>query len=671
MTKEAFFQKTDSHFFCTDRKWAAEYCKAYCTEETAHILRVADEVCGKYFLFDLEWDMEPTQEPVIFSDEIDWKFRPGKDMEFTYQFNRHRFFICLGQAYLITGDEKYARCFTELLLHWISHETLSEETRWSTWRSLDTGIRSANWCKALYLFRNSPELSESFLDAVYRSLLQHAQYLLEVRSDYQLMSNWGVMESHGLLLISCMLPQSEQMEYYRSQAVGQLERQIRIQVLGDGVHWEDSPMYHNEVLQCYLDLLILSERNGFSVSGELKERVHRMAMANLWWQKPNHHQFMQGDSDDTDLRGILTEGACIFHDPVLKSAGYEHPDFDTAWNLGKEAATEYEHMTRAAPGQCSVFLEDSGNYYLRTDWTEHAGLLHFDCGTVGAGHGHSDKLHIDLVVNGEDVLVDSGRYSYELSSGRISFKAPSAHNTITVDQQDFIVCKDAWSCTKLSQPVKQGGRLTSSIDFVQGGHLGYMDQADGVFINRKVLFLKPDLYLIADELYTGGEHSYQFYWHFSERGEVSAHENRVSFCGQQAEAEFLFLNPALRLKLEQTEISRIYNRKSRNITAAGQLTAKGFASVLTVINTGPRGGMEPAIIEKVPVRSRLKGTLFTDSQAEAVKIVKGNRAFLAVICHREVITPTDLLSCEGCLGYGNVIVFDLNHGRENGTVLCW
>ena len=37
---------------------------------------------------------------------------------------------------------------------------------------------------------------------------------------------------------------------------------------------------------------------------------------------------------------------------------------------------------------------------------------------MGAGHGHSDKLHIDLVVNGEDVLMDGGRYTYVSGSKR-------------------------------------------------------------------------------------------------------------------------------------------------------------------------------------------------------------------------------------------------------------
>lgn len=39
---------------------------------------------------------------------------PADDPEFVWQFNRHRFFMTLGQAYQMTGDEKYARAFMEI-----------------------------------------------------------------------------------------------------------------------------------------------------------------------------------------------------------------------------------------------------------------------------------------------------------------------------------------------------------------------------------------------------------------------------------------------------------------------------------------------------------------------------------------------------------------------------
>lgn len=74
-------------------------------EEAEHVLRTADAVKCHVFLFDMEWDMERTYEPVEFGDVVDWEYNPGDDPEFTWQFNRHRFLLCLGQAYRMTGEQ--------------------------------------------------------------------------------------------------------------------------------------------------------------------------------------------------------------------------------------------------------------------------------------------------------------------------------------------------------------------------------------------------------------------------------------------------------------------------------------------------------------------------------------------------------------------------------------
>ena len=43
--------------------------------------------------------MERTYEPVTFQEDMDWSCIPDEDPEFVWQFNRHRSFICLGQAW--------------------------------------------------------------------------------------------------------------------------------------------------------------------------------------------------------------------------------------------------------------------------------------------------------------------------------------------------------------------------------------------------------------------------------------------------------------------------------------------------------------------------------------------------------------------------------------------
>ena len=205
-------------------------------------------------------------------------------------------------------------------------------------------------------------------------------------------------------------------------ALSHLEMEARIQIMGDGVQWEQSPSYHNEVLHCYEDVMVLAQRNHIHVPESIRSAVRKMAYANLSWKKPDHRQFLMGDSDDGDIRDTISAAAWLFHDPVLKFGASPCLEYDMAWDLGIGAVKEYRDMETAMPKFQSAALEDSGNYYLRDGWGEHGNLLHFHCGTMGAGHGHSDQLHVDLVMGGEDVLTDAGRFTYVPGPDRFAFK---------------------------------------------------------------------------------------------------------------------------------------------------------------------------------------------------------------------------------------------------------
>ena len=711
MTKKELFAGWNERMFLDDPAAVAAYCRTYWPEECGHIVRVADEGCRGYFLFDLKWDMERTWEPVEFPEgKVDWEYKPGDDPEFIYQFNRHRYFICLGQAYWITGDEKYARHFVELLMDWITTVKRTPETEKTTWRILEVGIRGEYWVKAMQYFKDSPLVTDQVADAFYNCLIEHAEFIIRMHSPYRYMSNWGVMENHGLFEIGVAIPDEELRRRYTGIALEHLEVEARMEILRDGVQWEQSPMYHNEVLHCYEDVLILASRNDIDVPDAILEAVHRMAWADLAWKKPDHHQFIMEDSDDTDIRDYISVAAFLFKDPMLKHGGVPRLDFESVWDLGIESAGLYEDMEAMEPDFTSVALPDSGNYYLRSGWEENANLLHFHCGTLGAGHGHSDKLHVDLVAFGEDILTDAGRYNYVAGPGRFEFKDPTAHNTITVDGEFFTVCKDSWECSKLCQPVKQQFFTAEDYEFVQGGHLGYMDMGQGVFVNRKILYIKPDIYVIMDEMYSGGAHTYEQYWHFSERGELSLGEaaqvreprlpgpesagdpdptlhkggkdlefdleqigtlpvQKAVFKGDQAEAAVWFMTPGAAGEMIDTRISRHYNQAAERKSIRVRKDGKGFTSLLTVICAGEAGAAESVKVTKLPVKSALKGIYYPSAMAEALKIEAHGTEYVAVICHQEVNSPTDLVEVDGGLGFGNVIVFDKHKDVLVGTVM--
>ena len=62
---------------------------------------------------------------------------------------------------------------------------------------------------------------------------------------------------------------------------------------------------------------------------------------------------------------------------------------------------------------------------------------------------------MDLVIRGEDVLVDSGRYTYVDGPERFRFKESPAHNTFRVDGKGFAECESSWKYKSLCTCLKQ------------------------------------------------------------------------------------------------------------------------------------------------------------------------------------------------------------------------
>lgn len=668
MKKEVFFDRPDTCYFMDDPKAIAEYCNERWPKDVADLIESADNICEKTFLFNLKWDLERTFVPIHFDGPVDWRINPAGDQEFVWAFNRHRFFITLGQAYQFTGEEKYAKCFVDLATDWMERVPLTEADKQGPWRSLEAGFRGEYWNKALRYFKDSPAVTEEFLDLFYNNMIVHADYIISCDSPYRYMSNWGVIENHGLFDIALMLPQSEKTRGYARVALEHLEAQARMQIMEDGMHWEQSPMYHNEVFHCFQDVVILCRRNGVGVPPSLLERLERMAQANRKLVRPNGHELLMGDSDDVDVSDRMSEAAYLFLNGSLKPASVKELDYGSIWDLGMAANEAYQMIERKDPDYTSICMPDSGHVVLRNGWEQDSEMFHLMCGTLGAGHSHGDKLHIDLIMDGEDVLMDAGRFTYVNGDDRKQFKDPSSHNTITVDGKPFYVYKDSWECSKLAAAVKPHYKKVGNFEYIEAGNLGYMDQPKGVFIRRKVISLEQEIYVLVDEMYTGDAHSYEQYFHFNPAGSVKkTWEQQFVYKGKQTQARFEFLSEHVRVEQGKSRLARYYNFAEENDMIAVHGSGSGFTSLITVISKEKLDVQA----EKIPVISALKRIAYEDRQAEALRLTVGatGAQYIISICHEEVNSPTDLIEVDGCLGYGNVIVFEKNKETLVGTVL--
>lgn len=701
-----------------------EYVKTRWRKETVERMEIADQVCENRFIFNLPWDMEQTNRIVSFGKKPDWLYMPGEDVEFIYQMNRHRYWICLGQAYAMTGREIYVKTFASQMMGWILENPISEQTREKTWRTIEAGIRAENWIKAMGYMIKNPNITDEVLEAFTGSMLLHGQYLASNKRSFSTKSNWGVLESSGLFAIGKMLEgcttgSTKQCgREYAQLALERLERQLDTQVMDDGVHWEQSPMYHNEVLRCCLEVLRIAGVYGTEVPSGIISLTKAMAYADLFWQKPDGTQPAGGDSDSTDIRDILTASAYQFKEPLLKSGAFPMFDYESIWDYGRAAALEYELLDSKEPKEELIWLKDSGNWYLRSDWGAGADYLHVRCGGLGGGHGHFDKLHIDLVVNGEDFLIDPGRYTYVDGAQRYRLKSAAAHNTVTVDGQEYTHCLDPWGVSGLPMPVNGGCKKKEGYTYIRCGHTGYMER--GVLVNRHIVAVGTKAYVICDEFCSLGAHSYSQHFHMAPECGVSVGAGKqneaskdeaptVLIEGKAFYAKMCHLTEGVSAQTETFPVSRHYNQME-------QATAVGFCkkhamkepnsgaiemdSMITVIfcankdadkdagkemhnkemnnNESRMDGYTAAL---VPVFSQTKGRCLSGQEAEGILLSCQGKQYLVVIAHVEAGADCEYIGAKNRYGLGRVMVTELepeelgqnvSPGEEKGmTVLGW
>ncbi|MDR2656132.1 MAG: heparinase II/III family protein [Oscillospiraceae bacterium] len=676
MTKSEFFGRPGKRFFFDDAFAVAEYVKNNCPEQIAAVISAADDAVKQRFMFVLRWDMEQTSEPVIFDGEIDWLYQPGGDPEWIYAFNRMRFWICLGQAYALTGDEKYAEAFVRQLTGWIENIRRDNPECAKAWRSIEAGLRLEYWLKAICYFEKSPALTDEVITLFAESVIDHAEFLMGIWDSYHIMSNWGVLENHGLFMAGVMLPESGRSGEYVKEAIRRLELESRMQIYRDGTQWEQSPMYHNEVLSCCLDVLTLAGRNKIALPLSVKKKIYAMLYFDLYSAKPNHCEICMGDSDEIDQRDVLTRGAYLFWDEELKSRAYKNPDFDSVWDIGEKGVDEYSRIEIIPPENTDKAFPDSGNFYFRSGWKPDATFAHFHCGTLGAGHGHADQFHFDLFSRGEDVLLDPGRFTYVFGEDRIAFKEQAAHNIIMPKGKELYVCEDSWLCRNLSRAVNQQFYSDENYGYAEGGNLGYVN-SDGIYINRRLIFIKPDILVIADEIYSPGNDSYRQYFHWNNAGNLNGEGNCCVYESGKVRAETVFLagdgrpgTPCLTVSMKKGQISRRYNQKEEGAVTVTDFSGNGFTSAFTVIALSDAGRVSGLSVERLPVYSNFKGIRFDDSQVEALEIKTASARCVLAMAHEEFASPTDTFLAGGCTGFGSAVIFDrLKSESEIGTVL--
>jgi len=478
----------------------------------------------------IDWHLEPLsgkRTPLRHWSQLDYlDAAVAGDKKVTWELNRHQYFLTLGRAYWLTGDERYVALFVAHVTSWMDENPPKLGINWAS--SLEVSFRAIAWLWALRFFAESPAVNDDVVLRMLKFLYLHASHLETFLSTYFSPNTHLTGEALGLFYLGLLLPEFRDARRWRDLGLEILVSQLPRHVKPDGVYFEQSSYYHRYTADFYIHLAILLQANELELPRELEPRLQLLLDHLLYLTRPDGTTPLFGDDDGgrlifldqraaNDFRSVLATGAALCARPDYKFVAGEATE-ETLWLLGPDGMRAFDEITPQPPAKESVAFADGGYYVMRDGWSPTANYLLFDCGPHGmanCGHAHADALAIELAANGRTLLVDPGTFTYTGGKElRDWFRGSLAHNTVTVDRQSSSVAGDTFTWkTKTS-----GDRLAwiehERFTYVSGKHNGYEQIAKPGTHTRSILFLKHDYWLLRDQLELTGKHQIDQWFHF-------------------------------------------------------------------------------------------------------------------------------------------------------------
>lgn len=432
------------------------------------------------------------------------------------------FLPTLAQAYRYTGDANYVKVLCDTVDSWYQAKAPTRSTGWDA--DLTIAIRAVSILYTLSLLPGSALPAES-RQTMTRIVLLSGN-VLESIVERESFNHWVV---NAFALFCCGLAASELQAGRRWKRKGAaiLEKEIERQFFADGVHGERSPGYMRLVLEVYLYFRALGENHGEAFVPEFDRRLLHAceALCQLCDEDGIPAQF--GDDSDLNLMSGRTAATSL----AVAATLFRRSDFSARartfplaafWLLGDHGYRQFRELRHGAYEARSFALPDAGYYAAQSA----SGTLLLTCGaelTRTNGHSHADVFGFELRIGGDRVLVDAGTYAYFPSRRwRDYFRSTGAHNTMVVDGQDQAVPlpDDHFGWKQFPRVRVHRWSTSESQDLFDAEHDGYRRLKDAVVHRRRILYVKPDYWVIIDDLLGSGEHLSELFFQFAP-GELS------------------------------------------------------------------------------------------------------------------------------------------------------
>ena len=327
--------------------------------------------------------------------------------------------------------------FTEID-SWIKSNPVNQGPNWVC--SQETSLRLLNWCYALYFYKDSSSLTEerwsSYLNVIYWKL--HRVYHHINFSRIAVRNNHAITETLMLYIGGLLFPDFNNAKSWSKKGKQWFEEEIEYQIYEDGTYLQFSHNYHRVVIQ----LLTLGLRFSELYNDPYKNHVHRRAEKSVDFlyqqmslengELPNYGNndgalfFKFSDAKYRDYRSQINALYYTLHKKHLFTQYSKYEDVFWYHNdVGNEVLEKAQKEISSYP---------KGGFYCIRDGDSFTAIR---CGNHKDRPAQADNLHLDISVNGNNLLRDAGTYKYNTDKEFSKFFfGTKSHNTVMLGDHD-------------------------------------------------------------------------------------------------------------------------------------------------------------------------------------------------------------------------------------------
>jgi hypothetical protein len=385
--------------------------------------------------------------PVTYAPRLDYRDadRVG-DVKIVWELNRMQHLVRLGQAWLLTHDERFAREVVAQVRSWIAQCPHMHGINWTS--AMEVSLRALSWTWAFEYILDWEGLDDAFLALLARAVHQHLDFVDRHYSLHSSANNHLVAEAGCACVVSAWWSALRGASRWHERARAHLERECLRQNWPDGVNKEQAFFYQFFVFDLFFLPALQARRAGKPFPKEYHARLEAMAEFLAWVTDSAGNTPRVGDEDGgwalrltwphaNECRGLLNTAAAFFGRADFKAWAGGALDEKSAWLLDSGDKDDYNSLDSPEMPRASRIFPEGGYAVLREGNGAEEVLALFDVGPLGwpatAAHGHADALALCLHLGGVPFLSDPGTWSYRDNAWRVYLRSTPQHSTLHFD----------------------------------------------------------------------------------------------------------------------------------------------------------------------------------------------------------------------------------------------